>query len=223
MSSLSAIEKIVQEAKDAFIEAKADGKLEAAEVVQIASSVSQKIHRLQSLSSADKRALTVLCLKKGLAAAGGLQGLAALAESGPAGLEAAEKQVLDAAMAAVGGLMAAAPRLFASATRWGVPPALLACLPFCSEALAVLEPKDAALIHEAFACVAGKADLPSNRATNLESVGESSTVTTIVDANALVAPLQKTLEESTLLPTLLGAVPSRTASPVESPEPAPAQ
>jgi len=213
-TSASLLESIIQETKDAFVAAKADGKLEAVEVVQIASTVAQKIYKIGSLSLADKKALVLLALKKGLDAADGLHGLLALTGAGPVALEAAEKQILNAALASVDGLMNAVPRLFAPARN-----ALLAYLPFCSILLpsdVALDPKDSALIHEAFSCVAavsGQGVVASDVVTSLESAAES-----VADKSA---PPQHTLEESTLPPILLGVAPNHETSVVELPVPGP--
>jgi len=172
MSSVSGLQGIINETKAAFVIAKFDGKLEATEVVQIATDVALKVHKLSVGSPEEKKALVALALKTGLAAAGGLHGLADLAESNPVALVAAEKQVLDAALAAVNGLMAVAPQLFAPAQ--GVLSALrqslAGCLPFCSQVVQVLDPKDAALISEALEAVKAGSAPPTVVSSTLESV-----------------------------------------------------
>jgi len=162
MSTLPSLESIVNETKQAFVTAKADGKLEAAEVVQIAIGVAKKIHALQSVSADEKKALVLLALKKGLAEAGGLLGLKDLDGAGPDALAAVEKQLLNAALAGVYGLMDAAPHLFAPAGNLlsSLKGCLSVFLPFCSQAAAlasVLDPKDAKLIEEARAYLEGVA------------------------------------------------------------------
>jgi len=161
----SPLETIVRDARIAFVIAKSDGKLDAAEVVQIAVQVSQKIYALSSLSPAEKDAMVLLCLKKGLSAANGLQGLSALAQLSPAALAVAEEQILSAGMAAVSACRAAAPKLFAPVKSW-----LLAHFPFCSDfvkAATALLPKDTALVQEALQAV------PSSVVSTLEPVAES--------------------------------------------------
>jgi hypothetical protein len=160
----SPLETIVRDARIAFVIAKSDGKLDAAEVVQIAVQVSQKIYALSSLSPAEKDAMVLLCLKKGLSAANGLQGLSALAQLSPAALAVAEEQILSAGMAAVSACRAAAPKLFAPVKNW------LAHFPFCSDfvkAATALLPKDTALVQEALQAV------PSSVVSILEPVVES--------------------------------------------------
>jgi hypothetical protein len=158
--SVTIIQQIVADAKVAFIAAKSDGKLEAEEVVQIALSVGKKVYAIAGASLQEKEALVLLCLKKGLAAAGGLQGLADLVGSGPEGLAAAEKQVLGAALKSVNILREHVPKMF------GVSPAaLLSCCSAVASVGSALLPKDAALIMEALQCVeafAGKADVSGN-------------------------------------------------------------
>jgi hypothetical protein len=187
----SVLESIIRDAKVAFVVAKLDGKLEASEVVQIAVQISQKIYALASVSSAEKDALVLLALKKGLAAADGLQGLAAMAGIPPAALEAAEEQILKAGVAAAGALRAAAPKLFAPAKK-----ALLSCLPCCAEAIAVAEklmPADAALIEQAVKGV--RTDLSGNTvAASPESVAPTAVVQvrTVAEAPVENTPLPNT-------------------------------
>lgn len=169
MSSVSGFQGIINEIKADFVIAKFDGKLEAAEVVQIATNAAMKIHSFSSGSLDEKKALVVLALKQGLAAANGLHGLA---DSSPSGIAAAEKQVLDGALAAVNTLMGVAPHLFAPAqgVLSSLKESLLKCLPFCSQAAAIakaLDPKDTLLISQAMEMVKG---FPIDVTSILESV-----------------------------------------------------
>jgi hypothetical protein len=203
MSSVSGLQGIINETKTAFVIAKFDGKLEAAEVVQIATDVALKVHKLSVGSPEEKKALVALALKRGLAASGGLLGLGDLAQSGP-GLAVVEKQVLDAALAAVDGLMTVAPQLFAPAQSLlsALRQSLAGCLPFCSQVAAmakVLDPKDAALISEALETVKAVATaqaLPPVVTSTLESV-ESKISTEVVTLFEKVVPALelKPLEE----------------------------
>jgi hypothetical protein len=156
MTSVSALEALVDEVKRGITAAKSDGKLEGAEVVQIAGDTAKKVFLLGVGTIAEKKALILHALQKGLAAAGGLQGLADLEASGPAGIAAAEKQVLAAALASVDSLMKVAPQLFEPFRGCvsGLKAHLLKLLPFCSQAatmVSALNPKDAKLIQEALA------------------------------------------------------------------------
>ena len=230
-SPQSLLEGIIQEVRDGFIEAKADGKLEAAEVVHIASLVSQKIYKLSGMSVADKKALVLLALKKGLDAAGGLQGLGDLAGLGPEALATAERQVLNAALASVDGLLSLVPHLFAP-----MKSAVAACLPFCSSAesaLTALAPKDAALIHEAFLCVANVVGKPLAQEDSVKEVvapeaaaapapaapaapaapvspaDVTSTLESVTVEPPSLNPLPSIQAEGTPEPTLLGTVPNQ--------------
>ena len=141
---MSPIETIIRDAKVDFLIAKHDGVLEASEVVHIALSVAKKVFALANLSEDEKDALVLLCLKKGLAAADGMADLPALAALPPAALAAVEQQFLKAGVSAARAMRAAAPALFAPVKK-----ALLGCLPYCSLVTSVLDPKDAAVVHEA--------------------------------------------------------------------------
>jgi hypothetical protein len=154
MSSVSALETLIDDVKKAFAEAKSDGKLEAAEVIQIAGDVAKKVFLIGTGTLVEKKALILHALQKGLAAAGGLQGLDVLKVAGPAGLAAAEKQILGAAMASVESLLNVAPQLFEPVRGClsALKGPLSKLLPFCSQAAsmaAALSPKDAKLIQEA--------------------------------------------------------------------------
>lgn len=206
--SVTTIQQIVADAKVAFIAAKSDGKLEAEEVVQIALSVGKKVHAIAGASLQEKEALVLLCLKKGLAAAGGLQGLADLAGSGPEGLAAAEKQVLGAALKTVNVLKEHVPKMF------GVSPgALLSCCSAAASVGAALLPKDAALIMEALQCVeafAGKADVSGNVVAAAAPVAPAPAPAAAVAAVAIPAAAETTQESATV------------AAPASAPAPAPA-
>jgi hypothetical protein len=161
--SATQIQQILADTKVAFIAAKSDGKLQAEEVVHIALSVGQKIHTIFGASLAEKEALVLLCLKKGLAAAGGMHGLED---------SAAEKQVLAAALKTVKLMKEHVPELFA------VPKGFFSCCSGVAAAGAALLPKDAAVIMEAlqFAESFGSA-----------AVAEISAVATIQESAAGVA------------------------------------
>ncbi len=197
--SVTIIQQIVADAKVAFIAAKSDGKLEAEEVVQIALSVGKKVYAIAGASLQEKEALVLLCLKKGLAAAGGLQGLADLVGSGPEGLAAAEKQVLGAALKSVNILREHVPKMF------GVSPAaLLSCCSAVASVGSALLPKDAALIMEALQCVeafAGKADVSGNA---------------VVAVAAAVAPVAVAAPAAPVAPVAAVAIPEVAETTQES-------
>jgi hypothetical protein len=107
---LSPLEALVKETRDAFILAKADGKVEAGEVVQIAAGVAVKLQRLAGLSGAEKKSVALLALKRGVEEAAVAEtvlkatGLAVTPEA-VAGME---HQMLAAASAAIDVAFAAA-------------------------------------------------------------------------------------------------------------------
>lgn len=146
------LEALVTETRHAFILAKADGKLEAGEVVQIAVGVAQKLHRLKGLSGEEKKALVQLTLKRGLEAAGGVESLPGLGGASPEVRAAIEAQLLAAAAGAVEAALAvAAGRVdLRKAATWQA-----LCGAFCSAAAAVatVAAKDQPLVAEALALV----------------------------------------------------------------------
>jgi hypothetical protein len=157
--SATQIQQAIADAKVAFIAAKSDGKLQAEEVVQIALLVGKKIHTIFGASLAEKEALVLLCLKKGLAAAGGMQGL-----EDPA----AEKQVLAAALKTVKLMKEYVPQLFA------LPKGFFSCCSGLAAAGAALLPKDAAVIMEALQLVESFA--PVAAAVPVEEVSAVATI-----------------------------------------------
>ncbi len=90
------MEALLKEIADKFIEAKADGKLDIAEVITIALFVSQQVQKVQALSGAEKKSFVLSALRKGLHAAGGFP------QPG------VEDLLLQAAGAAIDGAVAAA-------------------------------------------------------------------------------------------------------------------
>ena len=220
MSSVSGLQGIINETKSAFVIAKFDGKLEASEVVQIATDVAMKIHALSLGSLDEKKALVALALKKGLAAADGLHGLADLAASGPEGVAAAEKQVLDAALAAVNVLLGAAPHLFAPAQNLlsSLRQSLSKCLPFCSQVKSlaeVLDPKDSALIAEAVQSLKSAAEDQFRKAVNSSlEYAESKAAETPVKKSVPLHMIAEVLDEN-----IVETEPSLVASPPEVPVP----
>ena len=165
----SPLELIVREAKVEFAIAKHDGVLEVSEIISIALLVAKKVYALTDLSEAEKDAMVVLALKKGLAVAGGLDGLPAFSAIPAAAREAVEDQLLKAGLSAVQAMRAAAPALFAPLKK-----VVRSCLPYCSAvqaAAAAVDPKAAALIQEALKLVG-----------NTEESSQESVVVTVVDA-----------------------------------------
>jgi hypothetical protein len=144
---MSQVEVIVQGAKDAFISAKADGKLEVTEVIHIALDVAKKVYVLEHLSEKEQLALLNLCLKKGLVAAGGLVSLPAFANVPGDALDIVENQILQAGLAAVKVMKKNAPVFFAPLKNL-----VARFLPSCTlltSVVKVLDPKDSVIVQEA--------------------------------------------------------------------------
>jgi hypothetical protein len=145
------LEDIVKDARHQFILAKADGKLEAGEVVQIAISVAQKVQKLGGLSGGEKKAVVLLALKKGLDAAGGIPGVAEELR------EEVEKQLLASASAAIDVAVAVSQGKIdlRKPAAWKA-----VCLPLCSAAAqlaAAHVPKDVPVLKEALVFAGEKA------------------------------------------------------------------
>ena len=164
----SPLELIVREAKVEFAIAKHDGVLEVSEIISIALLVAKKVYALTGLSEAEKDAMVLLALKKGLAVAGGLDGLPAFSAIPASAREAVEDQLLKAGLSAVQAMRAAAPALFAPLKK-----VVRSCLPYCfavQAAAAAVDPKAAALIQEALKLVG-----------NTEESSQESVVVTVVE------------------------------------------
>jgi len=136
---------IVSDIEKAYVEAKAQGMLEA-DILQISAAAAQKIHALDCLSDSEKKAFVVFALKKG--------GVAASGKSDP---DAKVVRYLDAIQ----------PRLSC------VKQFLLKYLPCCSQVVAALDPKDVQLVAEAMAFVESSPDVLSEKtvASSQESGG----------------------------------------------------
>lgn len=141
----ASLQDLIDETKTAFIAAKADGKLDVSEVVQIAVQLAGRLQAFHGASGAEKRAVVVLTLKKGLKAAGGVGSLPGLAKSSAEVKAVLEKQLLDAAGAAVDAALAVASGKMDLRKQGGS--CLLACLK--TAAAVALAPKDAAVVAEA--------------------------------------------------------------------------
>lgn len=144
----TALEKLVKSARDDFILAKSDGKLDAGEIIQIGMKVAQGLQSFVGLSGAEKKALVLLTLKQGLKAAGGLPGL-----------EGATSEVImkfeEQAFSAVNAAIDLAVGVAHGKIDLRKPSAWKACLPFCSAAVAVLLPKDKQYLQEALGSIVG--------------------------------------------------------------------
>ncbi len=121
------LEVLVKETRHAFILAKADGKLEAGEVVQIAVGLASKLQKLAGLSGKEKKAVALLALRKGLAAADVTACLPVLSQASPEMKAAFEDQIVASAGAAIDLALAAA----AGTLDLRKPASWKACLPIC--------------------------------------------------------------------------------------------
>jgi hypothetical protein len=143
--SLTPLEELVKETRHAFIIAKADGVLDAGEVIQIATALVMKIQKLVGLSGSEKKAMLLLTLKKGLDASGGLDSLPGFANTS----EETKKVFEDSLMSAV----SVSVDMLLSAAAWKLdlrkPASWAACLPVCLSAVKALVPKDHAYLVEA--------------------------------------------------------------------------
>jgi len=162
---VSDLERIVKEARDVFIVAKADGTLDAAEIIQIGLTVAKGVQKIASLSGAEKKAVVLLALKKGLDAAGGLP---VIGGATPEVMANVEKQLFAAAEAAVDVAIAVANGKFdlRKPASWKTV-CLPLCLPLFSSALAAFAsvPKDQPILREALSLVAEKAGVPSQESS----------------------------------------------------------
>jgi hypothetical protein len=99
--SVGSLENLIKETRAAFIIAKSDGNLTAAEVIHIGIEVSQKLHHLGNLSGSEKKAVLLLALRKGLETSGGLNALQAFAGASDEAKKEFEEHLLTAASTAV--------------------------------------------------------------------------------------------------------------------------
>lgn len=141
----SPIEVLVKETCAAFIIAKADGELDAGEVIRIAIDLSQKIQKLANLSGSEKKALLLLSLKRGLDTSGGLDSLPAFKDASPEAKRAFEEELLKAASATIDAVFAAVSGKLdlRNPRSWAF------CLPACLSVVKTVLPKDQLLLTQA--------------------------------------------------------------------------
>ena len=143
--SLTPLEELVKETRHAFIIAKADGVLDAGEVIQIAADLVVKIQKLSTLSGSEKKAILLMTLKKGLHASGGLESLPGFADATKEAKETFEESLMTAVSVSVDMMLSVA----AGKLDLRKPSSWKACLPVCMSAVKALIPKDQALLQEA--------------------------------------------------------------------------
>jgi len=145
--SLTPLEVLVKETRHAFIIAKADGVLDAGEVIQIAADLAQKVQKIAGLAGSEKKAMLLLTLKKGLEDSGGLDSLVGFVGASKEAKQVFEDSLMLAASSAVDLVLAAASgKLDLQKSPLEM---LKACLPVCMSAVKVLLPKDQVLLQEA--------------------------------------------------------------------------
>jgi hypothetical protein len=162
---MSQLDDLVKETRAAFIIAKADGVLDAGEVIQLAATLAQKIHKLAGLSGAEKKSLLLHTLKRGLDDDGGVDNLAGMVGASTEVKEAFKTHLLQAAGAATDLMLDAAQGKlnFAALRDWR------SWLPSCiGFAQTVLAAKDQKLIAEAKAFA--EKILPAEAVTVVEKV-----------------------------------------------------
>ena len=148
MSKGYELEDIVKETRAAFIIAKADGVLDAGEVIKIAVDLAQKVQKVANLSGSEKKALLLHTLKKGLDDDGGVDSLMGMKEASPETKEAFKNQLIVAASCAIDiALDAAAGKLdLRKPSSWK------SCIPLCLNlAKTVVPPKQQKLLDDAVA------------------------------------------------------------------------
>lgn len=143
--SSTPIEALIKETRAAFIIAKADGQLDAGEVIQIAVELSQKIQKLANLSGSEKKSLLLLSLKRGLEASGGLDSLPAFKSASAETKRAFEEELLKAASATIDAVFAAVSGKLdlRNPRSWAF------CLPACLSIAKTVLPKDQVLLTQA--------------------------------------------------------------------------
>jgi len=139
------MEALIKETRAAFIIAKADGQLDAGEVIQIAVELSQKIKSLVNLCGSEKKSLLLLCLKRGLETSGGLDSLPAFESATPEIKRAFEDELLKAASATIDAIFAAVSGKLDLRS----PRSWVFCLPACLSIAKTVLPKDQALLNQA--------------------------------------------------------------------------
>ena len=143
--SLTPLEELVKETRHAFIIAKADGVLDAGEVIQIATNLVMKIQKLSALSGSEKKSMLLITLKKGLDASGGLESLPGFTDASKETKQAFEDSLMTAVSVSVDMMLSVA----AGKLDLRKPSSWKACLPVCMSAVKALIPKDQALLQEA--------------------------------------------------------------------------
>ena len=132
---MSLLETLIRETRSDFIIAKSDGTLNAGEMIHIAMRLAVKLQQIRALSGAEKKALLMSTLRKGLQDAGGIQGVS----------EEAKNAVIDQVLMAASVSIDMAVSVAAGELDLRKPSAWVRCLPICVGY--VLNGRDAAVLQ----------------------------------------------------------------------------
>lgn len=151
---MSQLDSIVKETRAAFIIAKADGVLDAAEVIQIAHGLAMKLYGLGGLDINEKKSLLLYTLKKGLDDDGGVDSLAGMLGASTEFKEAFKSHLINAASTSADLMLDIYQKTIARATSW-IPAWVWGLIPGCTKAVVALHTKDQQLIRDAMAFTGG--------------------------------------------------------------------
>ena len=149
---MSQLDAIVKETRAAFIIAKADGVMDAGEVIQIAHTLAMKLYNVAGPDMNEKKALLMHTLKKGLDDDGGVDMLIGMAGASTEIKEAFKSHLIGAASASVD-LLLQAHQMMTKAVSW-LPPWVWALVSGCTKSVGLSE-KDQQLIRDALAFTVG--------------------------------------------------------------------
>ena len=132
---MSLLETLIRETRSDFIIAKSDGTLNAGEMIHIAMRLAVKLQQIRALSGAEKKALLMSTLRKGLQDAGGIPGVP----------EAAKDAVIDQVLMAASVSIDMAVSVAAGELDLRKPSSWARCIPVCVGY--VLNGRDAAVLQ----------------------------------------------------------------------------
>ena len=132
---MSLLETLIRETRSDFIIAKSDGTLDAGEMIHIAMRLAVKLQQIRALSGAEKKALLMSTLRKGLQDAGGIQGVS----------EEAKNAVIDQVLMAASVSIDMAVSVAAGELDLRKPSSWARCIPVCVGY--VLNGRDAAVLQ----------------------------------------------------------------------------
>ena len=204
---MSQLDSIVKETRAAFIIAKADGVLDAAEVVQIAHGLALKLYNLGGLDMNEKKSMLLYTLKKGLDDDGGVDSLAGMVGASTEFKEAFKSHLIDAASVSADLMLDIYQKTVARATSW-IPAWIWGLIPGCTNAVAVLNTKDQQLIRTALAFTGGGTDV-----VTLVDVGAGSPAATTDMSGSVVAAAAPAAAAAAAAPAVAAPVVAAVAVP----------